>query len=907
MIIRTNFFSFLMMSTALASGAMVTSAAAQEQPAAQQPAAQQPTTPPQERPQEVDVSGPGADDLGEIVVIGRNIPNVVRSTPEVVSVLTAEDIARTGDGDVAGALTRVTGLSVVGSGFVYVRGLGERYSLALLNGSPIPSPEPLRRSVPLDIFPTSLLSSSLVQKSYSVTYPGEFGGGAINLTTKAVPEEGFLTIGGGISGNSETTFELGYTYYGSNTDWLGFDSGNRSLPAPFEAALNSGNLIAIGRNFNLAQMKEITASLNNAETSLLQRNRNIPANFSADIEGGFAVDIGDNRLGVIASVGYANSWRTRGGLRQETNGLSVRPDGSNFLAAVSDFRFLETQNQVVVNGLLGVGYEFGDNQVRWTNLIIRDTVKEGRLSRGFDRSRVGDDELQRFGTSWFERQLLSTQLTGEFKPTDDLSVDVRANFARSTRDAPYERETSYRFEPRVRDFVNDLRSNGQTSRIAFSDLTDDVIGASLDVSYRLPTDFKFALSAGYTFFDNTRESVRRDFRFLPQSSLALEVAQQRIDFLLSDFNVNTYDILLTDTSGSAGAAAFEAGLRIHAGYLEAEAEPIDGLRITAGVRYESADQFVEPLDLFGTGGGSLFRTSLNNDYFLPALTVTWNFAEDMQLRLAGSRTLARPQFRELAPQQYRDLETGRTFFGNPFLRDSTLTNADLRYEWYPGRNDRFSVAGFFKRINRPIESVAFIVGETFLQTFANAPKADLYGVEVEAQKFFPLGEWLDGDFWGDRRLVAIVNYTFTQSELKVSAGDVTFPVSTNGTAVPATQLFSNGARLTGQSDHLLNFQIGIENEDRLSQATLLVNYSSKRASSRGPTGLPDLIERPGVRLDFVAREGFELFGYNLELKAEVRNILGEDYQETQSIPGSSIFNNNYEIGRSFSLSLDVKF
>src|SRR5690606_3509576 len=127
-------------------------------------------------------------------------------------------IARTGEGNIAGALSRVTGLSVVGPGVVYVRGLGDRYSLALLNGSPLPSPEPLRRVVPLDIFPTGVVASSLVQKTYSANYPAEFGGGVINLTTKAIPIDSFLTIGAGGTYDTETTSQLGYDYYGSRTD-----------------------------------------------------------------------------------------------------------------------------------------------------------------------------------------------------------------------------------------------------------------------------------------------------------------------------------------------------------------------------------------------------------------------------------------------------------------------------------------------------------------------------------------------------------------------------------------------------------------------------------------------------------------------------------------------------------------
>src|SRR5687768_3169180 len=192
---------------------------------------------------EVEISVPGGN---EILVTGQRDRNITRSSDQVVSILSSAEIARTGEGDIAGALGRVTGLSVVGSGFVYVRGLGDRYSLALLNGSPLPSPEPLRRVVPLDLFPTGVIASSLVQKSYSVNFPGEFGGGVINLTTKATPDEAFATITVGGSWDMETTHQLGYQYYGSSTDWTGFDNGNRDIPPALQSFFDSGERISSG-------------------------------------------------------------------------------------------------------------------------------------------------------------------------------------------------------------------------------------------------------------------------------------------------------------------------------------------------------------------------------------------------------------------------------------------------------------------------------------------------------------------------------------------------------------------------------------------------------------------------------------------------------------------------------------
>jgi len=331
------------------------------------------------------------------------------------------------------------------------------------------------------------------------------------------------------------------------------------------------------------------------------------------------------------------------------------------------------------------------------------------------------------------------------------------------------------------------------------------------------------------------------------------------------------------------------------------------LRLQAGARFEDGKQSVTPIDLFGLGGANVVPTEVENSYWLPAATLTWNFAEDMQFRLHASKTIARPQFRELAPQQYLDTETDRTFFGNQFLTDSELFNAEARYEYYFGPDQRFSLAGFYKKIDRPIEAVAFEQGGTFFTTFANAPGATLIGGEIEVQKYVPLDLVSSSDFFASRRLVLIGNYTFTDSDIKVGPNDTTIPIGSGGMPVPATNLFKDGSRLTGQSRHLANLQIGLENQDRLSQQTLMMTYASRRVTNRGPSGQPDLIEEPGFRLDFVAREGIRLLGADMELKFEARNLLGENYEEYQTLNGSRIDTNSYDLGRVFSLGLGMTF
>ncbi|MDX3884448.1 MAG: TonB-dependent receptor [Sphingomonas sp.] len=855
-------------------------------------------------PQEekVEVSIPGGSG-GDIVVTGRNIPEPIRATPEVVSVLSTAEIARTGEGDIAGALQRVTGLSVVGNGYVYVRGLGDRYSAALLNGSPLPSPEPLKRVVPLDIFPTNVLSSALVQKSYSVNYPGEFGGGVINLTTKAVPTKPFLEFGASVGANTETTGKLGYTYYGSSTDWIGFDSGNRDVPDGIKQAIKSGKPIN-GGNYTTAELQGFASSLINAPTTLLQRNGDIPANFSFDLSGGKSWDTAGGQLGLIAAASYSNSWRTRDVLQQS----SLDPELAG--TPQTNFNTVITENRVLLNGLLGLGYEFGDGQaIRWTNLYIRDVLKQGRLSSGFDRN-VSDpvagqpDPLIKQNTYWFERQLIDTQLVGEFK-FGNFDVDLRGTYANSKRKSPYERGFSYTYNNTAHDYINNLASGGQSADIAFSDLNENVYAAAGDITYQLPTALKAKVSAGYAYTKTDRSSSRYQYQyFRPDGALPLAVAQERPDYLVSDYNIYTYNIQLRDVSSSQGAAAYDAGLEINAGYLQAEAEFLPGLSATAGVRYEDAKETVRPI------GEGLVQTNLKKDYFLPAATITWNFAEDMQLRIAGSKTIARPQFRELAEQLYQDYESDRQFTGNPRLVDSKLTNAEARYEYYFGRGERVTVAGFYKKIDNPIETVAFFAGGGALRTgFANAPEAQLYGGEIELQKYFPLEPVFgSADFWASRRLLVAANYTYTHSKLKVGDQIVYGPQQDQ---IAANLLFRDGAPLTGQSDHIANLQIGFESTDKISQQTLMITYASKRVTNRGPiqgeARQPDIVEKPGLRFDLVAREEVNFLGSTVEIKAEARNLTATKYQEYQQSDAARIYLNRYDIGRSFSLGASVKF
>ncbi|PHY12979.1 TonB-dependent receptor, partial [Caulobacter sp. B11] len=710
---------------------------------------------------------------------------------------------------------------------------------------------------------------------------------------KSIPKEAFFSFGGSVSADSETTNQLGYSYYGSKTDWSGFDNGNRDTPSALGAFLASGKRISSGQ----VDTAPIASQLVTGRNAVLQTWNHLPANFSVDMTAGRPFDLDSVDLGLIATVGYSNKWSSRSALNQS----SLQSDLAD---KESDFRRVSTDNRVVLNGLVGTSLGFGDNTIRWTNLYVHDTIKNARLGvgnrKGTNVSYMDQD------TAWYERQLANTQFVGEFKPTDKINVDVRASFANTKREAPAELNFEYvktnaAADPYGKYYANRLNNgNGGNATVSYSKLNEDLFSGGLDTTYKFAPGY--SATVGYAYLSTRRTSSRRDFQFQAPSSFPRGVDMLRPDLLLAPEVISNFDIALVETN--EGNPAFRATLLNHAAYAKVNGSLFDVFEYDAGVRYETAKQEVSPLQIFNTPGASLAATKLDENYVLPSATLTWHLNPEMQVRASASKTIARPQFRELIYQFYFDPESNRNYRGNPLLVDSELTNAEARYEWFFDREQRFTVSGFYKQIKNPIET--YVSGDDFTTSFANAPKADLYGAEFEVQKYFDLSDW-KADFWANRRFVAIANYTYSKSKLKLSATDTVSAFSASSTI--ATDYFRDGAPLTGQSDHVANVQFGLEDTDRLSQQTLLINYASKRVTSRGlvNSGQPDAFEYPGVTIDFVARQGIEMLGREIELKFEARNLTGQEHEEYQSAAGNRIDINTYRTGRVFSLSAQAKF
>jgi len=862
--------------------------------------------------EEPEISVPGG---GNIIVTGRRNRDPERNSTQVLDVLTEADIARTGESDIAGALSRVTGLSVVGNGRVFVRGLGDRYSLALLNGLPLPSPEPLSRVVPLDIFPTNVVASALVQKTYSANYPGEFGGGVINLTTRAIPTENFLKISYSASADTETTFENGLTYFGSNWDNFGFDNGNRNLPGailPFFSGTTAFNDIDPNQEEIFAQQLLPT----NLVT--LQRVDSQRPNFSGTITGGASFELGgDTYLGIIATAGVKNNLRNRSVRFQEAN--------NDFSQLLFDSTTFITDEDVLVNGLLSFGLDIGEHTIRWTNLYVRDTLKTARLESGQELFENPAPDVLNQRTAWFERQLIDTQLVGEFD-FDPFEIDLRAGYARTDREAPYNALVSYRREndPDLQfggsDFISDTAEalgGGNAVNVQFDDLQEENYFGGVDLSYDLLDNLELAV--GYAYNQTDRSSI--SLRFSPSVSGTdiFDPVTGQLLFNSSNFIAATGfrqpsflfgpDVLAlgeVTVNQLDSFPAFDAGLDIHAGYGLFRWVPTDTITVEGGVRFEDAEQVVNLVQTnfaLPFTGDLVPNTALSEQYFLPSGTVTWQVTDKFQLRVAASQTIARPQFRELIEQLYFDPDSNRQFRGNSALVDSELINFEARGEYYFDGQNRITVAGFYKNIDRPIEPLNLITPGSLQVSYANAPSAELYGAEFDFVYGIDLYN-LGGSFFETKQVLLLANYTYTQSSLSVGPDDFS-PERVNEERRSST-IFDDGAPLIGQSDHIANLSIGIEDTEKVQQFTVLLNYASERATLRGIGIQPDAVEDPGLTVDVVGRYEVNL-GVPVELSFEVRNIFGRDNFEFQEFNGQRIELNTFDVGTVFSLGLAAKF
>ncbi|WP_262689877.1 TonB-dependent receptor domain-containing protein [Kordiimonas aestuarii] len=830
----------------------------------------------------------------EITVQGRYIPDEKRATSEIANVIDADAFSLAGDSDVAVALQRVPGLSLVGGKYVYVRGLGERYSSTLLNNSGIPSPEPLRKVVPLDIFPTSLIESVLVQKTYSPQYPGEFGGGVIDLRTKAVPDDFVLEVGIKGKYNSEATFKDGLSYDGTNSEIFGFGGSRRNIPDEILKDVTLESLTEEEREAAGEALPNIWS---------IDHETNLPGG-GVDFVWGNRYDVGsESAFGFFTAVTYDVNTRYRNGIRRTVTASDSGPViRSNFAPEVcfnDDFKgeggddcgVRQSNMDVSLNGILSLGYEINnDHSLNVTSTVLRQSTKRSLIEKGVFAQ---EDSLRTRSTiDWIESQVWANQLSGQhnfmlFGDSDvfqDTVFNWRANLSRSDRDVPLRRNTVYEYNSNLDADLILARTDGNTTIYNALDEETKEFGFDLEQAMYI-ADTPVDILGGFTYAEKERSFGLVRYNFAFPSGTTTDLRRLAPEIIFGAVNIDPDGIRLTETFDPSDF--YTADFENIQGYLGADVELSPKMRIAFGVRYEDSTQVVDTVD---RTTDDPIRVTQKGEYWLPAATFTYEIIDNMQVRLAYSQTIARPDMRELSTAPFVDDERGLTVRGNPELRITEIESYDARFEWYFAAGESLTVGAFYKKFDNPIEQSVNALGDDRLITYVNGEKADLKGVEIEVEKILFLQDWFGWDWLGGREVFIKANGSYIDGETTTAEADL-------GAVTNAIRPFQ------GQSNWLGNLQFGWRDYDRGENLALVLNYTGKRLSLLGVFETPDEYENPPLMLNFAYSKEFQVGDNILEMKLEAENLLGDEILYTQF----GVATEQYDLGRTVTLGFKYKF
>ena len=826
---------------------------------------------------------PAGVELAEYVVLEPHLAGTVASVIEeqrtatsVATVLGAEQFSRAGDGDAASALRRASGLTLVGGQFIFIRGLGERFSSTLVNGAAVPSPDATRRVVPLDLFPTNILESVMVQKTYSPDRPAEFAGGTIEMRTRGIPDAFFFNLNLQTGINDNTTFQDGLTYKGGGADFTSYDDGARALPDSLADATKDGVPIKPASVFNPSgftpkQIEKFGEDLSGV-WDVDRKKRGPDTGMQASMGDSFT--FGDFRLGYIAAAGWKREFRKQNEINRE---FVAADTGDGSLRKTQDFRMQRSLSEVQLTGYVGTELHYKeDHKVFAKTMFLRQAFDEARISQGFTDAESND--IRRTRLKFFSNQLLMTQVGGEhrFDRLKDLSINWL-----------YTNATANREEPKTRDYRFDSDSQGKyffaqradNNQVMYADLVDK--DQSWRVDGKLPVqpsfDHKITLGSGFITQSKTRDSAIQRFNYFPVGRDGFNSAvlsQSSLESILRPQYIGTNGFQLRDVTRASDR--YTASQDLFSYYGKMDWLMYDRINITGGLRWEDNDQRVNTFTLNNTPT----TAQLKRVDMLPSVVGTLFLTDKQQLRAGFSQTLSRPDFRELSSAPFTDINTNQETVGNPNLKQTSITNWDLRWEYYLSPTENIFAGFFWKDLTKPIELVA-VPGTAGLNTYQNTDKANIYGFELELLKKLDFVHPVLQNFYAGG------NYTWSASNVQLNADNLKAQTT-------------NDRQLQGHSAQIVNFQIGYDNPQWKTQATLLYNVSSKRIMAAGVLGAPDKYEQPVHQLDFVFSQNLYR---GLSMQVSMQNLLDSEIRITQGDEVTRAFRR----GRFFNLSVRLAY
>jgi len=854
-------------------------------------------------------------DVQETVVIYSKIErnseaqvlNLQRRSTSVVDVISIENIRRAGDSDVGSAMKRVTGVTVEGGKYVYVRGLSDRYSKTLLNGNEIPGLDPDRNSVQMDMFPSNLVDNVVVHKTYSPDLPGDFAGGLIKISTKDFPTDFTVryssSLGFNPQANLNNTFIEGTR---GRFDWLGIDDGTRAAP---DYVADPNTPLPAGPSFSdPAVAQVIDSSSNSFSTPVYPQNRTSGVNHSHSFSIGNQTFLKGRPLGYVASISYRNNES------YYENGISARwkltgnTNNTASLTPLLDLRDQSATRDVLWGALGSLSYVVGrDQQLRLNFLHNQSGTSNARFLTGSIPEADPELVFETRVIQYTERSMDAVQLSGFHKFGDGsspgkfgrLGFNWAGAYTRTSQD-----------EPDLRYFSNDYEINNQGDTLYliqeslyrvptrfFRKMTQD----NLDFKghFELPFEgwtgqegkIKFGGSALYKARD-FQEAIY-DFRI---GSATAPYNGNDADYFADD-NIGVvdtnqnglflYGLYLIDATQPQNSYRGQQG--VYSGYAMAEANLTERLRLIAGGRYELTNIEVESRD------ASLSPGVVDAGDFLPSVNLIYSLNQDslkniMNFRASYSRTLARPTFRELAPFASFAFTRDFVLIGNDTLRRTNIDNFDLRWELFPTTSEIVSVSVFYKRFQNPIERVINPTAQNVELNYRNVPEALLYGAEFEFRKKLGFISEALRDFR------AAANLTLIQSQLDINPDELAL-IRTLDEDAPATR------PMFGQSPYTVNGELAYVNDSIGLNTSLNFNVFGPRISNVSVGGTPNVFEQPRPRLDFSIAKSFG----KVALRFRARNLLDPEYRQIHTLNDADFIYSSFRLGRTYSLSVSYTF
>lgn len=792
--------------------------------------------------------------------------------PVFKNAIGAEMISQLGLGDAAEAVGKVSGASVAGGKYAVIRGLGDRYTSTMLNGTDFPSADPNRKAAQLDLVPSDFIQQLDVAKTFSPDLPGGFSGGAIDIVTRRYPEEFLFNFKAGLSYDTHASLRDDFLISDrGSTDWLGFDDGTRELSdvaanTPANSSQNLGN--------------EIKSSFGSRQFSPMGGQSPLDSSFGISV--GDSQSLGGRRFGYLAGITYKNDWDlyTDGRVRKyDSNGTQVTEDKSDARGVI----------EYTWGAMVALGYELAEGHELAFNFLRVQTAEDEarRLTGQSEDAGTNPDDgtyLEQTILAWTERSLTYYQLLGEheFPALGGAMFNWVGALSSTTQDEPDLRVFQFVADPVNNSYTPFGPARPERPNRTWRTIKED--GESLNGDFEIPlpsyNSRDNSLKLGGAYNGSQREYFARSFDVRSTRQNTFYQTGDPQDYL------SPTNEPFTEYRNFSPNFAYSGEQGITGTFLTVDWAALAWLRLTGGARFESTSLSVDTVNLTS---GQTYAASINQEDWLPALNATIYLRENLQLKLAWSETLVRPIYREISRAAIYDVALARQIQGHENNRLGSSENFDLRVDWYPWEGSLISASLFRKNITDPIELIQIAQGPDLYQ-YTNYSAGTVQGVEFELRE--NLGNW-----WAPlRRFNLGFNAALIKSEVELLSFEQTVRANYGET--------SQTRSLYDQPDYILNADLTWVQPEWGTTLTVSGGVVGERLIAVG-TFAPDEFLKPAPSLDVFVTQNL---GRRWKLRASAKNLLDPEFEVAQKWPTAGpLVRTSFTKGMEFGLSLGFSY